>query len=337
MTKCIYCLQEKNFTEFNKEHVIPESFGSFGNGTPKLRSVCEKCNTFFGKKLDLLFARETIEGITRYKNNLKSRETRYQKNIILTLFGISEIPDLEGVRVGIDGRTNTILPPFPQVLIKKETELKYESILFSEFQKFDWNKRGYLDKKNKLNLLIFGSSQEEHDKVVKGLKEVGINYNKKKEIDVSPLKNYEKLELNISGLIDHSIKRALAKILFNFSAFYMGEDEVFKEQWNKARDYIRHNGVPLKVRVTNNSFWGEETKNLRYVEGGCNIRIENVGENLVGAIQFFNLYLYEFILIENYNIPIEKEACYKFVAGKEPVVGKKYKAIEIKGRRMPIL
>jgi hypothetical protein len=76
--KCIYCKKEKD--EFKGvEHVIPQSFGLFGTQTPTLKCVCDECNAFFAKELDLRLARETLEGITRYKQGIFSRETRPPK------------------------------------------------------------------------------------------------------------------------------------------------------------------------------------------------------------------------------------------------------------------
>lgn len=47
--KCIYCLEDKQSNYFkNREHVLPESFGSFKNNFTLKNMVCDVCNVFLG-------------------------------------------------------------------------------------------------------------------------------------------------------------------------------------------------------------------------------------------------------------------------------------------------
>ena len=84
---------------------------------------------------------------------------------------------------------------------------------------------------------------------------------------------------------------------------------------------MRWSGDPILTRVSTKPFWGEESQNLRFDDDSYNIRIENVGTDVIGVIQFFNLYTYEFKMGENYNIPEEKEIAARFTPAKEPVFG----------------
>jgi hypothetical protein len=63
---CIYCGESKALAEFNREHVVPESFGLFGGDTFVLHTVCRECNQFFGDTLDRCLARDSPEGLERY-------------------------------------------------------------------------------------------------------------------------------------------------------------------------------------------------------------------------------------------------------------------------------
>jgi hypothetical protein len=83
--KCIYCLKDSDVTFRGVEHVIPEAFGTFGSNTPTLHCVCDDCNAYFGRVLDQLLARETIEGISRYTRGQLSRESRAQKRLEINL------------------------------------------------------------------------------------------------------------------------------------------------------------------------------------------------------------------------------------------------------------
>lgn len=62
---------------FNKEHVVPEAFGLFGSN-PKtmtlIDKVCEECNQGFGNTIDNALSRETLEGIHRFLHGAKKRK-----------------------------------------------------------------------------------------------------------------------------------------------------------------------------------------------------------------------------------------------------------------------
>ena len=63
---CIWCTQSKPTTAFNREHVIPESFGLFESGFTLINTVCTACNDFFSRELELALARDSFEGYQRY-------------------------------------------------------------------------------------------------------------------------------------------------------------------------------------------------------------------------------------------------------------------------------
>ena len=65
--KCIVCNQIKNETEFNREHVIPETIG----GVYEIKSVCILCNERFGKKIDTPLVNHKVILINRHEYKLK--------------------------------------------------------------------------------------------------------------------------------------------------------------------------------------------------------------------------------------------------------------------------
>jgi HNH endonuclease len=68
MKPCIYCSRNDPSRFSGREHVIQQAFGTFGANTPTLNCVCDNCNAHFARELDQFLARETWEGVTRYKN-----------------------------------------------------------------------------------------------------------------------------------------------------------------------------------------------------------------------------------------------------------------------------
>ena len=50
---CIYCKQEKDEEQFNKEHVVPRMMGRYAQGLVLSNfQVCKQCNTFFSKEIE---------------------------------------------------------------------------------------------------------------------------------------------------------------------------------------------------------------------------------------------------------------------------------------------
>lgn len=332
--KCIYCGEDKPKT---KEHVLMQSFGKFGSETPVLDDcVCGSCNQFFKTNLDEIFSRNSLEGITRYNKGIKSRESRIQKKqyLEISIPKEKEFGEWGGVLVWIDGKTSQIKSVLPQVHFKKQSG-EYTIFLKDELDNLNWKESGLLDKE----LKIYAPSETIHNELIEKLKKIGINYKEKKSFGADFIKRYvdQKMPINISCTVDHVMKRALVKMIFNFAAKYIDYSEVMKVEWDKTRNYIRFNKEPIKARALNEPFWGEESKELRFPDNGYNIRIENYGNNVVGAIQFYNLYLYEFILVENYNILESQQLAVRFIPGERPFFGKKLEAIEIGNIKIPIL
>ena len=70
---CIYCKQEKEETDFNTEHVIPQMFGTYPGKAPVLNQyqVCRECNSFFSRELEDKIALDSIEALSRMQYGTK--------------------------------------------------------------------------------------------------------------------------------------------------------------------------------------------------------------------------------------------------------------------------
>lgn len=78
LRQCIWCEQVKHFhpkptlSKFDREHVLPDSFGKFGSTNLTLIGfVCKECNGNFGRGLDQTLSRGGIEGYLRLKKGQK--------------------------------------------------------------------------------------------------------------------------------------------------------------------------------------------------------------------------------------------------------------------------
>ncbi len=261
MPVCIYCLTEKIESDFNVEHVIPKSFGAFGSKTPTLiRTVCKEFNDYFCKDLDQVLSRDSYEGITRYPTGIKSQEARPQMRIRLSLPDTDEMGNFRGARIWLNGVTGG-MELYNQVgFIKKDTGKR---IFFTEDQlnNLVLGERDLSDK----DVVVLARSLQEHDQLTVKLTSKGIIKKlERKEIFDGEMLSKSTRPL-LEGTVDDHVKRALAKIGFNFAAKFIGKNEVLKDRWNPTREYIRRGAGSLTMTMQSGKpFWDNEGEKWRF-------------------------------------------------------------------------
>jgi len=126
--------------------------------------------------------------------------------------------------------------------------------------------------------------------------------------------------LETTGLVDATTKRGIAKILFNFVAFYMGEGIVLNPKWDAARAFIRYGTDELPIKTKTGTFWDMETEHVKLKPSGTNIKIENtVNGTVLGFAQLFDMMIYEVELAKDI-LPEDKLIGGKFCDGMEPIL-----------------
>jgi HNH endonuclease len=329
---CIYCPQTDPDRFRGVEHVIPQGFGRFGSETPTLDCVCDDCNAYFGRELDLLLTRETFEGISRYSRGQFSSEARPQRRVSLTLADPAEAGDFVGLRVSVDGTTGRLMAPAAQFHIHNFRTGKDEVYFLPQIAGLtlpeeDYGKPGTNDEKGTWRCKILAPSREARDAMVEALQRGGIDFR-----PGMPFQNPWASEsgeppsflVEITSEVDKPHKRAIAKILMNFVAFHLGRDEALRSRWDSLRRYVRNGEGEIKARLSNRPFWtGQETEQLRFQDDSINVRVENLNGNVVAAIQFYNLHTYEMILVENDALSPEQQIGRRYTPGELPLRGEK--------------
>jgi hypothetical protein len=74
--ECAYCRETKPASEFNREHVVPESFGKFVENFVLHGRVCQSCNSYFAHELELTLGRDSMEGLERFRSGIAPRKKR---------------------------------------------------------------------------------------------------------------------------------------------------------------------------------------------------------------------------------------------------------------------
>lgn len=332
--KCIYCLKVSGVTFRGVEHVIPQAFGTFASKTPTVDCVCDECNAYFGRELDHRLARETIEGITRYARGQLSSESRAQKHLTITLAEGPEVGRFAGLRVAVDGTTGTLMQPRAQFhafnFQTNQNEVYFiEQIDGITLPEATYGAPGKDGVQGSWRVKVFAGSTEDYDDIIAALQANGIAYRPGEPfqlpvVHVSGNEQMPSFPVEIEGEIDSQHRRALGKILMNFVAWTLGCEEALRDKWDFLRKYVRQSEGLIKWRMTERQFWdGHETDALRFADDSIDIRIENHGSNILGSIQFYGRFTYQFILAENDALPAGAEIGYRFTRGKEPIRGEK--------------
>jgi hypothetical protein len=332
--KCIYCLESDRVTFRGVEHVIPQAFGTFGANTPTLDCVCDDCNKYFGQKLDQLLSRETIEGISRYARGQLSGETRAQRRLEITLADDPENGPYAGLKVFIDGQTGQLMLPRPQFHVFNFKTNKNEVYFLEDISGLTlpddiYGSPGKDGVPGTWKMKAFGATKEEYESLIAALQANGIEF--RAGAPFEPLAGIQDASgglptalVAVEGEVDAVHRRALAKILMNFVTWTLAAEEALQPRWDFLRKYVRYGEGEIKWRMSPRPFWdGQETDTLSFVDDSIDVRIENLGTNIVGSIRFYARETYQLILGENEALPPHAQVGCRFTPGIEPIPGAK--------------
>jgi hypothetical protein len=324
---CIYCPNTDPVKFSGREHVIPQAFGTFGAKTPTLKCVCDECNAVFGKELDQLLARETLEGILRYNQGKRSSERRPQRRLRISLADEHESGGFLGARLeGIDPTNRQLMPISTQLQIRNLTTGKIEVFLRADRQGLSLPTEIF-GNPGERELVVYAPNKEEHDAFIAELNHAGfdIRMDGASMIGINPSideNGNETIGVYIEGTFDQLHRRALAKLFVNFAAFYLGISTVNSSEWTPIKRFVRFGQGQIGARISNKPFWiGQETDTLRFRDA-INIRLENHEKGIVGVIQFYNRITYELLLIDDYFL--NNEIAARFEDGIEPMFGARF-------------
>jgi hypothetical protein len=332
MKTCIYCKRDSNATAFEAvEHVIPQAFGTFGSETPTLDCVCDECNQHFGDSLDIYLARETVEGVVRYRKGVSSSAARPQKHLKITLDAGPETGQFAGMQVAIDGTRGELMRPLAQFQILNQRTGQTE--VYSKAQIKDlklpedvYGRPGDESGNGTWKCNIFSASQEEHNEMVQALRSIGINFSpgtpfslpERREPAVEDCED-NSLPVIIEGEVTDTHRRAHAKIFLNFIANFFGSEEASKPHWDFLRQFARYGNGKIKYRMIEKPFpEGQESNALHIIRESITVRIEPLGGHVVGSIQFYGNQIYQYVLRENDVLPEDHVLGYCFTNGQAP-------------------
>ncbi len=331
---CIYCKRDESAVTFDGvEHVIPQAFGVFGSETPTLKCVCDECNGGFGRTLDIYLARETLEGVIRYKNGIFSSEARPQKHLHIALDEGPQTGDFAGMKVAIDGTTGELMKPLAQFHILNQQSGKTETYFKKQIAGLKlpddvYGRPGDGSGNGTWKCAIFAGSKADHDEIVEALQANGIAFIPAEPFELPGLSGDEKhpfdastLPVLITGEVTHTHRRAHAKILMNFLAKYFGEEEALKPHWDYLRSFICGEAGTIRYKVFDDPFPDNQDSDvLKIIRGSIAAWIENRHGNIVGSLQFYGNQIFQYLLRELAALPDDQQFGYCYTDGETPKI-----------------
>ncbi len=301
--KCIYCLQDKQANSFTKtEHVLPQAFGKFRDNLTLNGVVCDTCNKHFGDNLELHLGRDSFEGMVRFDHNIKKQQEfrspgkqsrlniRVNEGPFKGAYAYREYSEQEG---------RIIIKPVPQVGFKRSDCMGYEYFPLDGIPD-----KHYLDSnfelKTQKSIVMLGCSLEvaqEH------LLKKGISFQLGGEEDHLP-EPQKDWECEVTGQIDQTIFRAIAKIAFNYLSYWAGTEFVIQNAFDPIRKYIvygERTSYPFVVILENPILGDEPVEGNRRLGHLIILDKSKNGLSVVSKVSLFNWTTYSVFLARDYQ------------------------------------
>jgi hypothetical protein len=235
---CIYCRQTDSHVAFKgRDHVIPECWGRFSPNNMVLhRAVCDDCNGYFGRTIELHLGRDTIEGAFRFQHGILSEGDFIGRRVRL--------------RIATDHAwAGLIVRPKPPKV--KDRRVDYEPVTQVGFRDKTTGRRFYfelweLPSKAELerdgfdaakDIIYYGETPQALEELLHALAQRGITITNPKEYEAQGT-NPTPVEGEVT--IDPVICRGIAKIAFNYLTYTQGVDFVLSVDFDAIRRFIRY-------------------------------------------------------------------------------------------------
>lgn len=244
MPSCIYCRREN--PEFDREHVIPQAFGSFEpNSFILYDAVCKDCNNFFGRTLDLALSRDSMEAVLRFRHGTKPASEAGDLPYRKLELKVGQPGPWLGATVVLepDATGQAVEPvPVPQAAFRWKGSQDWTFLVERELTE-DVLAKYVKPIPGTLEIRVMGPTKADHERVLKTLKSAGINFRQEGTL-ISPITDDGKVLVEIAAAVDQTIFRAIAKIAFNYAAHQHGSEFVLRPEFDDVRSYIRHGTAP---------------------------------------------------------------------------------------------
>lgn len=327
--RCMYCEKEKPPECFNREHVLPESFGRFQNALVLHEAVCADCNRYFGEELDLVLARSSSEGLERYSWHVKPADDvgqfRYG-DVLIRLKAPDTGWDNALVRkVPTDHPGESQMELIPQAVFRRRDGTDARHVPLWELKAGDWRSDDSLDLESGIRVL---APEDVFDEVVAVLVEHGISFTTQTDLPAPQVEDGE-VTVRHAFALTETLQRSIAKIAFNYFAYTNGPVSAVRPEFNAIRRFVRHGTSPAYqvVAVAQRTRLGNVRDDGQIpVVHYLTVERDDSGTALLAHVTLFHWVVYRVLLLERvpsdlavkssghlYNV--SDMACYEMARG----------------------
>lgn len=296
MSICIYCKENKEKGLFtNKEHVIPQAFGTFqpknfilNDKDKKDETVCNDCNKKLGHILEYHMATDSFEGVI-LRNEFHSKKKSTNQNKKRLTIQINE-GNYTGLFVTLNEKMQIEL--VPQIALRKK-DGKWDYFLPHDIDKI--KKENYIleFQENCLGAFVMDVF------AAKALfQKIGLSFSPSEASLTQWNKDYA---CEIKSIMDQTIKRCIAKIAFNYLAYHNCKEFLLESFFDPIRNYILKGGNGVFVRNVNYSLLHDE-KNTPSRRVGHIITLDKKNDgSILAHVTLYNQITYAINLTSSFN------------------------------------
>jgi hypothetical protein len=305
MPRCIYCQEDKSPESYKKsEHVLSQSFGRFENNFTLIDIVCDPCNEYFGKSLELYLGRDSYEGQMRFRHGVKPVEEfkgvgRDSRLVVRCAEG--QFAGCLMRRYYSEEKGSIAVRPLPQVGFWLEPPGAYRYYLLDQIP--TQSELVQLGFQTKSPRAIVGLEVDPPElQQLLAAKGIAFNHGGALEPDVKT----ETIGCDLEGTIDHTIFRAIAKIAFNYLAYWEGAEFVQNPEFDTVRRYIRWGDLPgYKLIHADDAsvLEGEPDEGLRVLGHFVTVNWAADGVSVLAQVSLFNWMTYHVCLAPDFTGP----------------------------------
>lgn len=256
-SKCIYCLETKPVSNFNREHVISRFMGTYENAfVLNQNQVCKECNTYFCENLENTLSLDSLEGLLRTeklprKMSVQRAIGRTRLRVVgqngifkgLKLYISSDSKNQEGIQI-------ECAPSIGFAFDGKATTYEYFSIDTIPECTDEIRKRL---SSSKSPIITIGYDEGE---VAAALMAKGFDLSKAKykgNVLLSEISEENIIETQINCKVDSLLRRLAAKNIFNFICYSYGKEHALQSIFDNLRAFIRYGTLdaPMKMFISN--------------------------------------------------------------------------------------
>jgi hypothetical protein len=254
--------------------------------------VCDDCNHFFSHALELALGRDSVEGLLRIEYGVKPSEVANKllnKRMTATLISSGIAEGARVVMKTIDEEEGMFPDMPPQVGFRRTGEQEWR--VFVERDLNEESVRPFVGVQTEMRILGRHGT-EDTQRLLQRLAALNIEFNLTKRVLDRPMADDTSIQILYNFTVDTVLRRAAAKIAFNYAAKVLGADTIRRPEFDPLRRFVRYGEERLQMvtakRMSILVGPNAETSKTH----ACGLRWVPERREVIGVVSLFNYVTY---------------------------------------------